>query len=835
MTPKRADIFFTDNPIYEQEPLQESFIEHLEYSLVKDKTTVRPQDSYIALAMTIRDHMIRNWLRTQHEYHIQDLKKVYYLSMEFLMGRLLGNIMMNMGVYEDCFRIMQDLGFDLEEIREIEPDMGLGNGGLGRLAACFLDSMATLQLPATGYGIRYEFGIFRQVIENGYQMEEPDNWMRFGNPWEIVRPEHLYRIKFKGRVVKKKDDKGKIWYDWVDTEDVLALAYDVPIPGYKNNTVNNLRLWQAKATNEFDLHYFNSGDYTAAVESKNLSENISKVLYPNDNFHLGKILRLKQEYFFVSASLQDIIREYKQEHDSFEKFPDKVAVQLNDTHPTIAIPELMRIFLDIEGLEWSDAWDITTRTFAYTNHTVLPEALEKWSLSLFQELLPRHVQIVYEINRRFLDRVKKDFTMNEWKIRKISIIDEEGEKEIRMANLAIVGSHAVNGVSELHTEILKKDIFPDFHEYYKNKFCSITNGITPRRWLLKANPSLAELISSRIGDCWITDLKRLREIEQYADDPEFVKQWRISRLENKNILLSYIKDNFDIKFEPSFMFDVHVKRMHEYKRQLLNVLHVITLYHNLKQNPGADYTPRLVIFSGKAAPGYHKAKLIIKLINSVAEVVNNDPDVADRLKVIFLPNYSVSLAEKIIPASDLSEQVSTAGYEASGTGNMKFALNGALTIGTLDGANIEIREAVGDENIFIFGMTADHVARLKKQGYNSQYYYYTNPALKNVLDMIKNDVFSKNEPGIFREIYDSLVHRGDPFFLLADYESYIRTQERLAKMYQDVDQWTRKSILNVARTGRFSSDLTIQKYAEKIWDVKPVVIEKDPADAPHCK
>jgi glycogen phosphorylase len=826
MGSSNSDIFFVDKMRHEIESLEEAFAEHMEYSQIKDRLSCTELDSYKALSLSIRDRLIRKWLRTLYEYKKSDVKKICYFSMEFLMGRLLGNILTNLGLYEKCYDLLRDIGYSLENIRDFEPDMGLGNGGLGRLAACFLDSMATLELPAIGYGIRYEFGIFRQELENGYQIEKPDHWLSFGNPWEIVRPELLYRIKFNGKVHSEKNKNGKTSYKWVDTEDVMALAYDIPIPGFNNNTVNNLRLWQARATNQFDFNYFNSGDYVAAVESKNNSENISKVLYPNDNFNLGKILRLKQEYFFVSASIQDIIAGFKKSYDNFDCFPDKIAIQINDTHPAIGIPELMRILMDEEELEWEHAWEITRKTFSYTNHTVMPEALEKWSLSIFEKLLPRHLQIIYEINNRFLKSISNSYTNDPDTIARMSIIGEGGDKRIRMANLSVVGSHAVNGVSELHTEILKSRVFPEYNELGPGKFINMTNGITPRRWLMEANPMLSGVISDRIGFKWLTDLYELRKIEGFLNDDEFKEQWRQAKWVNKNYLIDYIKSTGDdIQIRPEAMFDVQVKRIHEYKRQLMNVLHIITLYNKIKDNPLEDFVPRLVLFGGKAAPGYYMAKLIIKLINTIGEHINNDPEMKGKLQVKFLSNYSVSLAEKIIPASDLSEQISTAGFEASGTGNMKFALNGALTIGTLDGANIEIMEEVGEENIFIFGLKADEIVKLKEENYNPEYYYYTNENLKRVLDMLKDDYFNKSEPGIFKPIFETLVHRGDLFCLLADYESYVKKQEEVSEAFANIDLWTRKSILNVARMGKFSSDVTVKRYADKIWNVKPVPIK----------
>ncbi len=708
--------------------------------------------------------------------------------------------------------------------REYEPDMGLGNGGLGRLAACFLDSMATLELPAFGYGIRYEYGIFSQEVENGYQIEKPDNWIKLGNPWEIIRRDLSYRVKFYGKVEMIHKADGEYDYKWVDTEDILAIASDIPIPGYRTNTVNNLRLWQAKATSEFSFEQFNVGNYIAAVESKNTSENISKVLYPNDTFDKGKFLRLKQQYFFVSATLQDIIRKYKINHETFHRFAEKTSIQLNDTHPVIAIPELMRIFLDQEDLTWEEAWDITTKTFAYTNHTIVPEALEEWTVNIMEQLLPRHLQIIYEINRRFIEEVKSTYTTDPAILTELSILREYPVKKIKMSNLAIVGSHSVNGVAELHTEILTRVLFPHFYELYPEKFKNVTNGITPRRWLKTANPQLSGIITDRIGEGWVKDLASLKKLEEFIDDKDFYENWRSTKWLNKLLLVQYIENEHNIKINPESIFDVQVKRFHEYKRQLLNLLHVITLYNRIKDNPKGDFVPRTVIFAGKAAPAYFMAKLVIKLINSVGSVVNSDPDVKEKLKVIFLKNYSVSLAEKIIPASDLSEQISTAGFEASGTGNMKFALNGALTIGTMDGANIEIRREVGKENIFIFGLIADEVFSLKTNGYFPREYYEKNAELKRVIDMIRSNYFNKSEPGIFDPIIDGLLNV-DYYCLFADYESYIKTQDKVSKLYLDQDKWTKKSIYNVARIGKFSSDRSIKEYADKIWGVKPISIK----------
>ncbi|MGQ9798542.1 MAG: glycogen/starch/alpha-glucan phosphorylase [Ignavibacterium sp.] len=819
-------IFFTDKEDPESFSISNQFAEHLEFTLVKDKITVTKDDAYYALSLAVRDRMVRRWLRTQREYHIKDPKRVYYLSLEYLMGRLLGNALINLDYYEECRELLKKDGYNLEEIKEYEHEMGLGNGGLGRLAACYLDSMATLQLPAFGYGIRYEYGIFSQEIENGYQVEYADDWLKNGNPWDILRRSLQYRVKFYGRVEKKVYPDGTYYFDWVDTDDVLAVAYDVPIPGYKVKNVNNLRLWQAKAVSEFEFSDFNKGNYVEAVAKKNDSETISKVLYPNDTYVEGKFLRLKQQYFFVSATLQDIIRKFKINHDSFEEFPDKVCIQLNDTHPVIAIPELMRILIDQERIGWEKAWDITTRTFAYTNHTVVPEALEEWNESIFGELLPRHLQIVYEINRRFLEDVKKNYTTDEKILEKLSIISSGPEKRVRMANLAIVGTFAVNGVAELHTHILKTRIFPDFHKIYPKKFLCITNGITPRRWIRAANPELSKLITSKIGEDWVRDLSQLKNLEQFVDDASFRKKWREVKMHNKQILIDYIKNENNIDVNPNSIFDVQVKRFHEYKRQLLNVLHVITLYNRIKDNPKLKIVPRTVIFGGKAAPAYYAAKMVIKLINSVADVVNNDPDVGDKLKVVFLKNYSVTLAEKIIPATDLSEQISVAGLEASGTGNMKFAANGALTIGTMDGANIEILEEVGKENIFIFGLLAEEVVELKAKGYNPRKYYESNPSLKRVIDMINSNYFNPKEPGIFNDMINELMNV-DYYCVFADYQAYIDTQDKVAKEFLDQEEWTKKSIYNVARIGKFSSDRAVSEYAKKIWKVKPVKLNNE--------
>lgn len=820
----KKNIFFTDKQGTNKDDLRSLFLRHLEYSLIKDTTTVKDWDVYYALSLSLRDRLIERWLRTQYEYRKRNVKKVHYLSMEFLIGRLLENALINLDLHDDAAKMLKEMNYDLEEIEDMEPDMGLGNGGLGRLAACFMDSLATQQYPAFGYGIRYEFGIFKQIIEQGYQVEEPDHWLKNGCPWEIHRPDISYRIRFGGRVISEEQADGHYEHRWVDTDDVMAVAWDIPIPGFRTNTVNNLRLWQATATDEFDFDYFNSGDYLKAVERKDISENISKVLYPNDNQHLGKVLRLKQEYFFVSATLQNIIDDWKMDNDNFRDFPEKNAIQLNDTHPALAIPELMRILIDEQKLSFEAALDIAQRTFSFTNHTILPEAQERWSVRIFEELLPRHLMIIYQINNHLLNVVTRKYPCDLNKMRTMSVIEEGPEKYIRMAQLSIVGSHTINGVAELHTKILKEKIFPDFYELYPQKFQNKTNGITQRLWLLEANPDLANLISSYIGDGWITDLYQLRGIEQFINDERFLHDFAQVKRKNKQALGRLIYKETGVRTNPDTLYDVQVKRMHEYKRQLLNVLEVIARYNRIKANPQKEFVPRTVIFAGKAAPGYFLAKRIIKLINNISAVINMDEEIRDRLKVVFLPNYSVSLAEIIIPAADLSEQISTAGYEASGTGNMKLALNGALTIGTLDGANVEMAEEIGAENMFIFGLKAEEVSALKQAGYNPWEYYNSDAELKQVLDMIAGNYFSKEEPGIFAPIVKSLLEGGDTYCLLADFRSYIDMQDKVDELYLQPQEWTKKAVLNVARMGKFSSDRTIKQYANEIWHIEPVPI-----------
>jgi glycogen phosphorylase len=814
-----ADVLASD-----VEGLKRAFAHHLELSLAKDTFSATRLDFYKSLALTVRDRLVERWIATQEEYYKHDVKRVYYLSLEFLMGRALGNNVINLGFANRARQTVRDLGLDFDELEQLEADAGLGNGGLGRLAACFLDSMATLQLPAYGYGIRYEYGIFFQRIIDGEQVEAPDNWLRYEYPWDIARPEYLYPVRFYGHVNEYRDGAGRMRYDWVEGQFVMAMAYDTPIPGYCNNTVNTLRLWTAKSSREFDLSCFNNGDYLRAVEDKQQSELISKVLYPNDQFFVGAELRLKQEYFLVSATLQDVLRRYKKAHASFEPFADKVALQLNDTHPALAVAELMRLLVDQEGLGWDEAWEITVASCGYTNHTVLPEALERWPVSLVGNVLPRLLQIIFEINKRFLDAVATRFPREVDRLRRMSLIEEGADKKVRMAHLAIVGSHAVNGVAALHTHLLKRDVFRDFYELYPERFQNRTNGITQRRWLRKCNPGLAALITEAIGGEWLINLDELKTLRGFVEDEQFRSRWRAVKLANKQRLADVIARENGVAVDPASMFDCQIKRMHEYKRQLLNVLHTVALYHYLIDHQDADVVPRTVIFSGKAAPGYAVAKRIIKLIDSIGGVINADPRTRGRLKVVFLANYSVSLAEIIVPAADLSEQISTAGMEASGTGNMKLALNGALTIGTLDGANIEIREEVGAENLFIFGLTADEVAAKRAGDYHPREVYAHNPSLRRALDAIAGGAFSRGAPDVFAPLVASLLDR-DHYMLLADFADYVACQQAVARLYRQPEDWTRKSILNVAGMGKFSSDRTIREYATEIWDAKPLPIE----------
>jgi starch phosphorylase len=716
---------------------------------------------------------------------------------------------------------MDTIGFDIEDILDQESDAGLGNGGLGRLAACFLDSMATMQLPAIGYGIRYDFGIFNQRIIDGRQQEMPERWLSRTNPWEIERPEYKYIVRYYGKTVRKSKTK----VVWVDTDEVIALPYDTPIPGYRNNTVNTLRLWSSRSANDFSLEHFNTGDYIGACQNKMDSETISKVLYPNDSNHSGRELRLKQQHFFTSASLQDIIRRFSKHNKDLRDFPKLCAIQLNDTHPAISIVELMRLLMDEHEIDWDTAWEITVNTFAYTNHTLMPEALEKWPVGMMKHMLPRHMEIIYEINSRFLREVSFKWPGDTARLGRMSLIEEGSDPMVRMAYLAIVGSHSVNGVARLHTKLLVEGLVRDFYELWPEKFNSKTNGITQRRWLLAANEPLSNLITSKIGDKWVTDASELKKLLSFIDDPEFHKQWQKVKLECKTRLAAKMMKWEGMKLNPNMMFDVQVKRIHEYKRQMLNVLHCIHLYNELKMGHTENFVPRTVIFGGKAAPGYFMAKLIIKFINNVADAINSDPATKNKLRVHFLPNFRVTLAEAVMPAADLSEQISTAGTEASGTGNMKFAINGAVTIGTMDGANIEIREEVGDENIFIFGLTTKEVSEIRGKGYSPQRCYEQSPALRKVIDLIGSGFFSHEEPGLFQPILDSFFRDGDRYLILADFESYIETQKRVSEAYLDTERWTKMSIHNAANIGKFSSDRTIKQYAEEIWGVKPVAID----------
>ncbi len=802
------------------ETLRHSLMNNLVYNLAKDMYSATSRDKFQAIALSIRELIAERWIRTQQRYYDVDVKRVYYLSLEFLLGRLLQNYALNIGLADEYSKAVNALGISYEDAAELEWDAGLGNGGLGRLAACFLDSLATLQYPGYGYGIRYEYGIFQQRIKDGFQVEAPDNWLRYGNPWEFPRPELLYPVRFAGRVDNSSGRK-KIGADWIGGEEVMAMAYDYPVPGFKNETVNTLRLWAAKSIREFNLEFFNSGDYMKAVEERFSSENISKVLYPSDQYEAGKELRLKQQYFFVSATLKDIIRRYKKFHRRYDDFPIKVAIQLNDTHPSVAIAELMRILVDEEGIVWDDAWEITTKTFGYTNHTVLPEALEVWPEGLFAYLLPRHLQIIQEIDRRFLIEVTKKFPEEEKQKDRMAIITGDKQRTVNMARLALIGSHVVNGVSELHTNILKERVFRDFYEMMPEKFKNVTNGITPRRWLQQANPLLADLITDAIGDGWTHDLNELRKLEPFAEDDEFCRQFRRIKEANKKSLSDYLYRAYWLSLAPDYLLDCQTKRFHEYKRQLLNVFHVITLYNRIRNGRvDKNLEPRTILFAGKAAPGYYLCKLIIKLIHSVGSFVDADSLTSNKLNVVFVPNYDVSLAQQIMPAAELSEQISTAGYEASGTGNMKFTLNGALTIGTLDGANVEIREEVGEENFFLFGLTAEELVKIRST-YDPHKYYEENKELKEVIDQIHGGYFSPGSPQLFHPITESLF-RHDPYFVFADYASYIQCQEKVNEVYRDQSRWTKMAVLNVARSGKFSSDRAIRQYAESIWGTLPV-------------
>jgi starch phosphorylase len=798
--------------------IKKDLIDNLFFIQGKFPEVATKNDWYVALAYTVRDRLLNHWVKSAHDYYEQKARTVCYLSAEFLIGPQLGMNLLRLGCYEVFQKAVRDLGIDIDDLIEHEQEPGLGNGGLGRLAACYMESMASLQVPAIGYGIRYEFGIFDQEIRNGWQVEIADSWLSLGNPWEIPRPEIRFDIKLGGRTEPYHDADNRYRVRWIPDQILKGTPYDTAFLGFGVPTANLLRLWKAEADISFDFQAFNRGDYYGAVHEKVIDENITKVLYPNDEWVQGRELRLKQQYFFVTCSLQDMIRLHLQREKTLLGFHEKFAVQLNDTHPSLAIPELMRLLVDEHLISWEIAWDITQRTFGYTNHTLLPEALERWPVSLFQRLLPRHLEIIYEINHRFLNQVRLKFRGDEGRVQRLSLIDESGERYVRMANLACVGSHAINGVAELHTKLLRENVLPDFFAMTPKKFSNKTNGVTPRRFVLLSNRRLAGLITESIGDGWVRDLDELRKLEPFAVDPGFQIKWREVKTDNKAELSRYIAGLNGAAIDPATLFDVHVKRIHEYKRQHLNLLHVVTLYNRLKRNPKVDMTPRTVLFGGKAAPGYFMAKLIIKLANSVAATIDADPEIRARLKVVFVPDFNVRTAQHIYPAADLSEQISTAGKEASGTGNMKMALNGALTIGTLDGANVEMREEVGAENFFLFGLTAEEVDAQWRRGYRPRAIYESNSNLRSVLDLIGSGGFSPDEPGLFRPLIDSLLFH-DPFLVLADYQSYIDCQDRVAAAYRQESHWTRMSILNVARMGKFSSDRAIREYCHDIWNV----------------
>jgi glycogen phosphorylase len=806
-----------------KEALKNTFLDNLYYVQGKFPALATKNDYYMALAYAVRDRMLQRWISTASMYTKSASRTVAYLSAEFLMGPHLGNNLINLDIFERVKQCVTELGFNFEELLRQEEEPGLGNGGLGRLAACFIDSLATLEVPAVGYGIRYEFGIFHQEIVDGWQVEKTDKWLRHGNPWELPRPEWAVEVKFGGSTEPYTDEYNRLRVRWVPHKTVIGVPFDTPILGYRTNTANTLRLWRSEAPESFDFAIFNSGDYYGAVNQKVASENISKVLYPNDEQARGKELRLEQQYFFVSCSLQDMMRILRTQKIPVERFHEKFAVQLNDTHPAVAIAELMRLLVDEALLPWSLAWEVTRQTFAYTNHTLLPEALERWPIEVFGRVLPRLLQIIYEINAHFLEEVRIRFLGDEARIARLSLIDESGDRYVRMAHLACVGSHAINGVAALHSELLKSDVLKDFYEMWPWKFSNKTNGVTPRRWMVLCNPKLSALISEHIGSEWVKDLSQLKALEPLAEDADFRARWREIKHFNKEQLAALALKQTGIVINPDSIFDVLVKRIHEYKRQHLKVLHIISLYHGIKSNPSLQVQPRTFIFGGKAAPGYHLAKLMIKLITAVGDVVNRDPDVRDRLKVVFLPNFNVTNGQRVYPAADLSEQISTAGKEASGTGNMKFQMNGAITIGTLDGANIEIRDEVGADNFFLFGLSTPEVYALKAQGYRPMDYYNANANLRDVIDLIRSGFFSRGDTDLFRPLIDNLLYH-DPYLLFADFQAYLECQERVSHAYGDVEQWTRMSILNSARSGKFSSDRTIREYCSDIWQVKPVPI-----------
>ena len=805
------------SPTLTVDALKHSIAYKLMFTIGKDPSVANKHEWLNAALLAVRDRMVERWLRSSRAQLSQDVRQVYYLSMEFLMGRTLGNALLAMGIYEDLDNALNEMGLDLAELMEEESDPGLGNGGLGRLAACFLDSLATMGLPGHGYGIRYDYGMFKQNIVDGQQKESPDYWLEYGNPWEFQRYNTRYKVRFGGRI---QHEGSKV--RWLETEEILATAYDQIVPGFDTDATNTLRLWGAQASNEINLGKFNQGDYFAAVEDKNHSENVSRVLYPDDSTYSGRELRLRQEYFLVSATVQDILDRHWQMHETWDNLADKIAIHLNDTHPVLAIPELMRLLIDEHKFSWDDAFEVTCQVFSYTNHTLMSEALETWPVDMIGKILPRHLGIIFEINDFFLKTIQEYYPNDNALLSRISIIDETNGRRVRMAWLAVVASHKVNGVSELHSNLMVQSLFADFARLFPGRFCNKTNGVTPRRWLALANPSLSDVLDESIGRNWRTDLSQLGELVPQADFPGFVEQVATAKHVNKRRLAEWVAKNMDIVLDPNALFDVQIKRIHEYKRQLLNVLHVITRYNRIKNDPTAKWVPRVNIFAGKAASAYYMAKHIIHLINDVAQVINNDPDVKNKLKVVFIPNYSVSLAQIIIPAADLSEQISTAGTEASGTSNMKFALNGALTIGTLDGANVEMLEHVGEENIFIFGNTTPQVEQLRQQGYNPRKYFDEDEELRQVLTQIATGVFSPQEPNRYRNLFDALVNFGDHYQLLADYRSYVDTQDKVDALYKEPEEWQRRAVLNIANMGYFSSDRTIQEYADEIWNISPV-------------
>ncbi len=802
------------------EDIKQAFLDNLFYQMNRVPAVATKNDLYMALAMTVRDRVFHSSVHTIENYAERKPRVVAYLSAEFLPGPHLANNLLSLGITAQTRRALSELGYDLDELLSQEEEPGLGNGGLGRVASCFLDSLASLEVPAVGYGIRYEFGIFDQVIKDGWQTEITDKWRRFGNPWEICRPVIVYDVNFGGSTETGRDELGRYRVHWIPDNVVKGVAYDTPILGYRVGTCNMMRLWKAEAIESFDFAAFNHGDYYRAVEDKMKSENITKVLYPNDEPLQGKILRLQQQFFFVSCSLRDMLRIHGLFGGKPENFHEQFAIQLNDTHPAIAVAELLRLLLDEHRLDWETAWYVTSGAIAYTNHTLLPEALEKWSLPLFGQLLPRHLELIYEVNHRFLEEVRTRFPDDGARVRRMSIIEESGERYIRMAQLAAVASQHINGVAELHSDLLKKTVLQDFTQLWPEKFCNVTNGVTPRRFVAMSNPGLANLVTERIGDGWLRDLTELRKLEKFADDGEFQREWCEVKLVAKRNLAKLIERRVGVRVNPESLFDIQSKRIHEYKRQHLNVLHILTLYLRLKRDPGTNVPARTFVFGGKAAPGYVMAKLVIKLIHAFAEVVNNDPVVRDRLKVVFFPDYNVKNAQHIFPAADLSEQISTAGFEASGTGNMKFSLNGALTIGTLDGANVEIREEVGTDNFFLFGLDADQVRDLKSRGYRPRSYYERNPVLAEALDCIASGTLARGDTKLFHPLLDNLLG-DDPFLLLADYQSYVDCQDKVSALWSNPPAWTRKSILNVARMGKFSSDRSIRQYCERVWKVTP--------------